>query len=106
MGFMPGPYKKHLFICTNNRDNDPQSSCRIKGGVEVHKRFKERLKELGLSNEVRANQAGCLDACAQGVTMVIYPEQIWYGGVKVEDVDEIIQKSVIGNQVVERLKIA
>ena len=35
---------------------------------------------------MRANAAGCLDQCARGVTVVVYPEQVWYGGVKVEDV--------------------
>jgi len=37
------------------------------------------LKELGLNTQIRANSAGCLDACEHGVTIVIYPEQAWYG---------------------------
>lgn len=77
----------------------------MKGGLQIQQRFKERLKELGLASDVRANQCGCLDACAQGVTMVIYPQAVWYGHVKLEDVDEIIEKSVVGDEVVERLVI-
>ena len=45
---------------------------------------------------VRANAAGCLDQCARGVTVVVYPEQCWYGGVKVEDVRQIVEDHLIG----------
>jgi len=54
---------------------------------------------------MRSNAAGCLDACEHGVTVVIYPEQIWYGNVTVDDVEEIIQDHLIKNSPVERLKI-
>jgi (2Fe-2S) ferredoxin len=63
------------------------------------------LKELGLTTQVRANAAGCLDACEHGITVLVYPEQIWYGGVTENDVDEIIQKHIIENKPVERLMI-
>jgi (2Fe-2S) ferredoxin len=63
------------------------------------------LKELGLSPDVRANSAGCLDACEFGVTVVVYPEQIWYGGVTINDVEEIIQSHILKNRPVERLYI-
>jgi (2Fe-2S) ferredoxin len=63
------------------------------------------LKELGLNADVRANGAGCLDACEFGVSLVVYPEQIWYGAVTKKDVEEIIQSHIIDNKPVERLKI-
>jgi len=37
--------------------------------------------------------------------VVVYPEQIWYGGVTKDDVEEIIQKHIIGGNPVERLFI-
>jgi (2Fe-2S) ferredoxin len=63
------------------------------------------LKELGLNISVRANSSGCLDACEFGPTIVIYPEQIWYGKVKLTDVEEIIQEHILNNKPVERLLI-
>ncbi|MCZ7613295.1 MAG: hypothetical protein M5T52_07100 [Ignavibacteriaceae bacterium] len=63
------------------------------------------MKELGLNAEIRANAAGCLDACEHGVTVVVYPEQIWYGKVLVDDVETIIQEHILKNNPVERLKI-
>jgi len=98
-------FKKHIFICTNLRENNLASCCHPKGGLEVQRRFKQRIKELNTHTDIRVNKSGCLDACEQGVTLVIYPQQIWYGGVTVDDVDEIIEKSVLGDEIIERLKI-
>ena len=71
----------------------------------MREHFKVRLKELGLNAEIRANGAGCLDACEFGVAIVIYPEQIWYGAVTKNDDEEIIQSHIINDKPVERLKI-
>jgi len=99
-------FEKHIFICENKRpDGHPKGCCAEKGSLEVRELFKKRLKELGLNSSVRANAAGCLDACEFGITVLVYPEQIWYGGVTPNDVEEIIQSHIINNNPVERLKI-
>jgi (2Fe-2S) ferredoxin len=99
-------FEKHILVCENKRpDGHPRGCCLDKGGALVREMFKKRLKELGLNRDVRANASGCLDACEFGVTVLVYPEQIWYGGVTVEDVEEIIQSHIINNKPVERLFI-
>ena len=99
-------YNKHIFICENKRpDGHQRSCCAEKGSAEIREHFKNRLKELGLNADVRANGAGCLDACEFGVSIVVYPEQVWYGAVTKEDVEEIIQSHIIKDIPVERLKI-
>jgi (2Fe-2S) ferredoxin len=37
------------------------------------------------------------------VSIVVYPEQVWYGGVTVEDLPELIASHLVGGQPVERL---
>jgi (2Fe-2S) ferredoxin len=99
-------YEKHIFICENKRpDGHPRGCCKDKLGSEIKEKFKNRLKELGLNSKVRANTSGCLDACEFGPVIVIYPEQIWYGRVSLDDVEEIIQSHIINNIPVERLEI-
>jgi (2Fe-2S) ferredoxin len=99
-------FEKHIFICENEREpNDPRGCCSNKGSKAIRQMFKKRLKELGLNQKVRANCAGCLDACTFGPSIVVYPEQVWYGGVKPEDVEEIIQNHIMNNVFVERLLI-
>ncbi len=50
--------------------------------------------------------AGCLDQCELGPMVVIYPQGIWYGRVQLEDVPRILDETVIGNRVLEDLRIA
>ncbi len=99
-------FEKHIFICENRRPDDhPRGSCAEKNSPMIKDLFKKRIKELGLGTKVRANTSGCLDACEHGVTVVVYPEQIWYGNVLMEDVEEIIQQHILNNTPVERLQI-
>ena len=93
-----------MFVCINERPADhPKGCCKAKGGVEVRDQLKKELAARGISKLVRANNAGCLDQCEHGVSVVVYPEQVWYGHVTVEDIPEIIDKHLVGGEVVERL---
>ncbi|GBD87325.1 ferredoxin, 2Fe-2S [bacterium BMS3Abin03] len=99
-------FDKHIFICENVRPTGhPRGCCSEKGSKELRQLFKNRLKLKGFSSTVRANAAGCLDACEFGITVVIYPEGIWYGNVRESDVDEIIESHIQNNKPVERLMI-
>ncbi|MCX7875843.1 MAG: (2Fe-2S) ferredoxin domain-containing protein [Melioribacteraceae bacterium] len=99
-------FEKHVLICDNHRDpSDKRGCCAAKGSSEILDNFKKRLKELGLTHKMRANKSGCLDACEHGAVVLVYPEQIWYGNVKPEDIEEIIQSHLINNIPVERLMI-
>ena len=99
-------FQRHLFICINQRaPDDPRGCCSASGGEEVASAFKQKLYDVGLKRIVRPNKSGCLDQCAMGVTVVVYPEAVWYGGVTVDDVDEIIREHIIGGRPVQRLVI-
>jgi (2Fe-2S) ferredoxin len=97
-------FQKHIFICVNERNaNDPKGCCSAKGSQEVAAAFKKKLYDRGLKRIVRANKAMCLDQCANGVTVVVYPEATWYGHVTVGDVEEIVENHIVGGCPVERL---
>ena len=97
-------YQHHLFICTNKRaDDDPKGCCASKGSDEIRSIFKEEIAKRGLKGTVRANQAGCLDTCAMGPSVVIYPEVVWYTVKTKEDVLEVIERHLLKGEVVERL---
>lgn len=69
----------------------------------VRDRLKTELASRGLSKMIRANNAGCLDQCEHGVTVVVYPEQVWYGPVTEADVAEIVDAHLVRGEVVRRL---
>jgi (2Fe-2S) ferredoxin len=99
-------FEKHIFVCENQRPADhPRGCCKDKNSAAIREKLKTRLKELGLNSQIRINSSGCLDACEFGPSIVVYPEQIWYGGVSENDVEEIIQSHLINDVPVDRLKI-
>ena len=103
--YMPR-FDKHIFICGNQRPaGHPRGCCDPAAKAELQKLFKQKLAERGLKGKVRANQSGCLDQCEHGPNLVVYPEGVWYGGVGLGDVDEIIDSHIVGGKPVERLRM-
>jgi (2Fe-2S) ferredoxin len=100
-------YQHHVFFCMNQREDGSRPSCGKHGAQEAQQHAKRRVKELGLNGpgKVRINQAGCLDRCEEGPVVVIYPRGTWYTYVDKEDIDEIIDRHLLNDDVVERLKI-
>ena len=90
-------FKKHVFVCTSGK------TCPLEGADEVVGALRKAILEKGLKKEIRINKAGCFDQCGNGPLIVVYPEGVWYAHVKAEDVPEIVEKHLIGNQPVERL---
>lgn len=96
-------YTHHVFVCCQERAAGEQA-CR---GQRMRDYAKARIKALGIDGEgkCRVNTAGCLGRCAEGPLLVVYPEGVWYNWVDEEDLEEIIQLHLIGNQIVERLLV-
>ncbi len=80
-------------------------SCGAKGSDQVAMKFQEELMKRGLDTKVLLSVTGCLGACELGPVVVVYPDGVWYGNVKPEDVPEIVEKHLIEGQPVERLRI-
>ncbi len=98
--------KHHVFVCLNERPADnPRGCCKTKGAEEVLAALKSEVAKSGLLAEVRAQKSGCLDVCEHGVSVVIYPEGVWYGGVKPGDAQEIVHQHLMSGKIIERLKI-
>jgi len=100
----PAPYyEAHVFCCTNRRPaGHPRGCCAEKGAEALRDHLKARAKELGLKN-VRINNAGCLDRCELGPTLVIYPEGVWYTVPTKADIDEVLETHLVKGGRVERL---
>ena len=96
-------YRRHVFVCLNERDpSDPKGCCKHRGSEEIFKVLKAGAAKAGLK-DVRINRAGCMEHCAFGPSVVVYPEAVWYRVQTVEDANEVLSKHIIGGQVVERL---
>ena len=97
-------FERHIFICTNERPPpSTRPSCGEEQGLELVKAFKKALVERGLKGRLRAQKSGCLDACDYGPTVVVYPEGTYYGQVKLQDVEEIVEEHLVHGRPVTRL---
>lgn len=98
-----GYFRAHIFCCTNQRPPGHKSGCCFDKRAEPLRNYmKRRAKELGL-DDVRVNNAGCLDRCTEGPVLVIYPEGVWYRPSTEADIDEILTEHLQHNRPVERL---
>ena len=100
-------FERHVFVCINERAaGHPRGCCSAKGSASIREALKARCKLAGLTARVRINKSACLDQCEHGPTIVVYPEAVWYGFVKMEDVEEIVQSHLIGGVPLQRLVLA
>ncbi len=96
------PYRLHVLCCTNDKK---EHHCGNKAGVSVYDAMLGEMKRRGLG-QIRVTRMGCNSQHHVGPVMVIYTEGVWYKAVKVEDVHEIVEKHLLGGQIVERLLLA
>ncbi|MGN7611689.1 (2Fe-2S) ferredoxin domain-containing protein [Magnetococcales bacterium HHB-1] len=98
--------EKHVFVCMNNRPpGHPKGSCQSVGAAPVMEAFYAEMEKRGLWGKVLVTGAGCMGPCDQGPTVVVYPEGVWYGRVKAENVSAILD-SFDSGEVVKDLQIA
>ena len=88
--------KRHIVLCGG-------TGCLSSHSAEIMDEFNRLLKEKGLEDKATVNQVGCFGFCSQGPFVKIYPEDTLYRMVAIEDVAEIVEKDIIGGEVVERL---
>ena len=66
--------------------------CDKKGASAVVSALRSRLIQFGLADEIKVTAAEeCVGYCKQAPVMMIYPENILYGKVTVDDVEEIVE---------------
>lgn len=98
--------KKHIFVCTSSRITGQQKGfCHTKDGVEIVSAFMEEIEDRDLGGEVFVSNTGCFGLCEKGPIVVVYPDNVWYGSVTPDDVEEIMEEHIEGGNVVKRLEI-
>lgn len=88
--------KQQVAICAG-------TGCIGLGAGKVIRAFREELKKWGLERKIEIKETGCPGFCEKGTIVVIYPEEIYYLKVRPDDVPEIVEKTLIENQLVDRL---
>ena len=79
------------------------TGCRANGAIGVYEALRAEVEARGVARRVEARATGCLGFCQGGPLVLLPPEGIVYQHVGVEDVPEIVEKTVLGSEIVERL---
>lgn len=100
---MPKP-ERQILVCVNSRPpGNPKGSCGEKGSQQLFEGLKQRLQALGLAERVMLNRSYCLKHCSRGPVVAVQPDNVWYAGVGLSDLDAICQEHLEQGRPVERL---
>jgi len=90
------PNKKVITICGG-------TACTAYVSPEVLRAFQAEVKKRGLENEVPIKTVGCPGFCSMGPIVVLWPSHVFYPKVQAEDAGRIIDKALLGDEVIEEL---
>ena len=96
------PFRYHVFICDQKKP-EGVPCCPARGSAATLEALRKGVAARGLLDEVQITTCGSLGVCERGPNLVVYPEGIWYSGVRPEDVPELIESHFVQGRVVERL---
>ncbi len=96
------PFQYHVYVCDQQKPEGVPSctACGARGTIEALRR---EIVARGLANAVQITTCGSLGLCERGPNMVVYPEGVWYSGVRAEDVPEIVNSHFRQGRPVSRL---
>ncbi|WP_341419516.1 NADH-quinone oxidoreductase subunit NuoF [Clostridium magnum] len=92
--------KKTIYVCCG-------TGCLARNSMELYEELKKKVAELGVSADIKTEYefkaTGCDGLCEKGPVVKIQPDDIAYFKVKVEDAEEIVTKTIINGEVIDRL---
>jgi NADH-quinone oxidoreductase subunit F len=77
--------------------------CIASGALAVSAAFVQEIENKGLAGEVEVIETGCLGPCAVGPVALVYPDGVFYQGIKLDDVAEIVEEHLLKGRIVPRL---
>jgi (2Fe-2S) ferredoxin len=94
------PRELHVFVCTTSG----RHHCGGQGSEKVLQRLRDEVERRRLAH-VRTTRMGCNQQHHQGPIVIVYPDGVWYGRLRPDDVAEIVEEHLVGGRPVERLRI-
>lgn len=90
------PLAKHVLVCGN-------VDCAGRGSLRVLGALRAELRARALDGAIAVTRTACLGRCADGPTVAVYPDGVWYRGVAVGDAAELVAEHLVADRLVARL---
>ncbi len=106
----PSRFEHLVMVCQHKREADsPKGCCHSKDAPALLDRLRSEAHDAGLKGKVRITGSGCLGMCKKGASVVVFSagkpsSECWYGAVKSEDAEELVDSHFKRGEVVERLR--
>lgn len=88
--------RAHVLVCGG-------TGCKANGSKEIQLIFARQLQKFALQEEIMVVETGCHGFCEHGPLVIVYPEGIFYCGVKPDDVQAIVEEHLYKGRIVQRL---
>lgn len=88
--------RTHLMLCTG-------TGCVACGTPKVAAALQEELKKKGLEREIEIILTGCNGYCAEGPVMAVYPDQVFYQKLTVEEVPTLVEEHFLKGRPYQKL---
>ena len=79
------------------------TGCLANNSYDVYTQFLEKLKNTNIEVIPQVKATGCNGLCEKGPVVKILPDEISYFKVKAKDVDEIVLKTILKGEIIDRL---
>jgi sirohydrochlorin ferrochelatase/(2Fe-2S) ferredoxin len=90
------PLKKHVLVCGN-------VDCADRGSPALVESMRRMIKDAGKQQEIKVTRTSCMGRCGEGPTVVVYPDGIWYRGVRPSDAYDLVHEHLLADRLVARL---
>lgn len=88
--------EKVVLVCSG-------TGCTSSGSAQLAETFRDELAKVGLDGKVKVKRTGCPGFCENGPIVQVKPEGVFYTGVNLADVKDIVQSHLTEGKVVDRL---
>jgi (2Fe-2S) ferredoxin len=88
--------RANLMLCAG-------TGCVASASMKVNEALRKELKKRGLEEEIKIVLTGCNGYCAEGPVMAVYPDEIFYQKLTVEDVPALVEEHFLKGRPYEKL---
>jgi NADH:ubiquinone oxidoreductase subunit F (NADH-binding)/(2Fe-2S) ferredoxin/Fe-S-cluster-containing hydrogenase component 2 len=89
-------FRANLMLCAG-------TGCVASGTMKVKEALQQELKKRGLDEEIKIVLTGCNGYCAEGPVMSVYPEEVFYQKLTVEEIPKLVEEHFLKGRPYEKL---